>query len=77
MPIACCGRKEFKFNLIKFAEMIAKNSKTKVIIVKNMVELSKYLKNLISDEIIIGIRAGTISKWMSDLNIYYDFRKLL
>ena len=48
--------------------MIAKNSKTKVIIVKNMVELSKYLKkNLISDEIIIGMGAGTISKWMSDL----------
>ena len=68
-PLYAAGEnKNSKFNLIKFAEMIAKNSKTKVIIVKNMVELSKYLKkNLISDEIIIGMGAGTISKWMSDL----------
>ena len=68
-PLYAAGEnKNSKFNLIKFAEMIAKNSKTKVILVKNMVELSKYLKkNLISDEIIIGMGAGTISKWMSDL----------
>ena len=68
-PLYAAGeRKNSKFNLIKFAEMIAKNSKTQVILVKNEVELSKYLKkNLISDEIIIGMGAGTISKWMSDL----------
>ena len=60
--------KNSKFNLIKFAEMIAKNSKTQVILVKNEVELSKYLKkNLISDEIIIGMGAGSISKWMAEL----------
>ena len=60
--------KNSKFNLIKFAEMIAKNSKTQVILVKNNIELSKYLKkNLISDEIVIGMGAGTISKWMADL----------
>tara|TARA_Y100000591_G_scaffold324331_1_gene343538 strand:+ start:234 stop:1631 length:1398 start_codon:yes stop_codon:yes gene_type:complete len=68
-PLYAAGEnKNSKFNLIKFAEMIAKNSKTQVILVKNVVELSKYLKkNLISDEIIIGMGAGTISKWMSDL----------
>ena len=68
-PLYAAGeRKNSKFNLIKFAEMIAKNSKTQVILVKNEVELSKYLKkNLISDEIIIGMGAGTISKWMSEL----------
>ena len=45
-----------------------KNSKTQVIIVKNEIELSKYLKrNLISNEIIIGMGAGSISKWMTDL----------
>ena len=61
-------KKNSKFNLIKFAEMIAKNSKTQVILVKNNIELSKYLKkNLISDEIVIGMGAGTISKWMADL----------
>ena len=45
-----------------------KNSNTQVIIVKNEIELSKYLrKNLISDEIIIGMGAGLISKWMRGL----------
>ena len=45
-----------------------KNSNTQVIIVKNEDELSKYLKkNLISNEIIIGMGAGLISKWMTGL----------
>ena len=45
-----------------------KNSNTQVIIVKNEIELTKYLrKNLISDEIIIGMGAGLISKWMAGL----------
>jgi len=68
-PLYAAGeKKNSKFNLIKFAEMIAKNSKTQVILVKNNIELSKYLKkNLISDEIVIGMGAGTISKWMADL----------
>ena len=53
---------------IKFAELIAKNSKTQVIIVKNQVELSNFLKrHLTSNEIIIGMGAGAISRWMSEL----------
>ena len=45
-----------------------KNSNTQVIIVKNEIELSKHLrKNLISDEIIIGMGAVVISKWMRGL----------
>ena len=52
----------------KFAELIARNSSTQVIIVKNEIDLSKYLKkNLISDEIIIGMGAGLISKWITNL----------
>ena len=48
--------------------MISKKSDTQVIIVKNQTELSNYLKkNLISDEIIIGMGAGSITKWMSGL----------
>ena len=68
-PLYAAGEnKNSKFNLIKFAEMIAKNSKTQVILIKNNIELSKYLKkNLISDEIVIGMGAGTISKWMANL----------
>ena len=68
-PLYAAGEsKNSKFNLIQFAEMIAKNSKTQVILIKNEFELSKYLKkNLISDEIIIGMGAGIVSKWMTDL----------
>ena len=68
-PLYAAGeKKNIKFNLVNFAELIMKNSKTQVIIVKNEIELSKYLKrNLISNEIIIGMGAGSISKWMTDL----------
>ena len=68
-PLYAAGeKKNSKFNLIQFANSISKNSKTQVIIVKNETELSKYFKkNLISDEIIIGMGAGVISKWMAGL----------
>ena len=66
MPLG--ERKNSKFNLLNFAKMISKNSKTKVIMVKDQKELSIFLKkNLISNEIIIGMGAGTISQWMRDL----------
>ena len=68
-PLYAAGeKKNFKFNQVKFAELIMKNSNTQVIIVKNEFELSKYLRrNLISNEIIIGMGAGSISKWMTGL----------
>ena len=56
------------FNLFNFAKLISKNSKTQVVLVKNQKELSNYFKkNLISDEIIIGMGAGSISQWMREL----------
>ena len=68
-PLYPAGEKiDSKFNKIKFANLIAKNSKTQVVIVKNELQLSKYFKkNLINDEIIIGMGAGLISKWMARL----------
>ena len=60
--------KNNKFNLAKFSSLIAKNSKTQVILVKNEIQLVKYFKkNLLSNEIIIGMGAGVISKWMNNL----------
>ena len=45
-------------------------SNTQVIIIKNFNEIIKYLKkNLVSDEIIIGMGAGSISKFMRSLKI--------
>ena len=60
----------FSFSVIKinFAKLISKYSHTQVIIIKNQNELVKYLKNNLSgSEIIIGMGAGSISKWMRDL----------
>ena len=68
-PLYAAGeRKNYKFNKTKFANLIAKNSKTQVVIVTDEIELKKFLKkNLINNEIIIGMGAGIISKWMERL----------
>ena len=43
-------------------------SKTQVILINNQIQLGKFLKkNLIKNEIVIGMGAGIISKWMNDL----------
>ncbi len=70
-PIYAAGEKKRKnFNLLNFSKLISKNSKTQVIIIKNKIELLKYFKkNLISNEIIIGMGAGLISKWMRELKL--------
>ena len=68
-PLYAAGeRRNPKFNLIKFADSISKNSKTQVIIVNNETDLRKFFqKNLINNEIIIGMGAGIISKWIGGL----------
>ena len=68
-PLYAAGeRKNSKFDLIQFSKLISKNSKTQVIIAKSEIDLVRFIKkNLISDEIIIGMGAGIISKWMTDL----------
>ena len=59
-----------RFNSIEFAKLISKFSKTQVIVIKNFEEIEKYFKkNLTSDEIIIGMGAGLISKHMRELKI--------
>ena len=68
-PIYAAGEnKSSRFNQKLFAKSIAKYSKTQVILVENQIQLKKYFdKNLLSDEIIIGMGAGLISKWMNNL----------
>ena len=57
-----------RFSLFNFAKLISKNSKTQTVLVKNKKELSNYFKkNLVNDEIIIGMGAGSISQWMKEL----------
>ena len=60
-----------KFNLIKFGNMISKDSKVEVLVVRDEENLKKYFKhNLIVNEIIIGMGAGSISNWMRNLKFY-------
>ena len=68
-PMYAAGeKKNLNFNLLNFAKSISKYSKTQVVLVKNQKELSNYFKkNLISNEIIIGMGAGVISQWMRGL----------
>ena len=54
--------------MIKFAKSISNNSNTQVILVNNEMELKNYFKrDLMSNEIIIGMGAGKISKWITGL----------
>ena len=66
-PLYAAGeKKNFKFNILKFGNLIAKNSNTQVIIIKDEIDLANYFKkNLINNEIVIGMGAGIISKWMT------------
>tara|TARA_B100000579_G_scaffold429966_1_gene442592 strand:+ start:1133 stop:2530 length:1398 start_codon:yes stop_codon:yes gene_type:complete len=68
-PIYAAGeKKDLNFNLLNFSKLISKNSKTQVVLVKDQKELSNFFKkNLFSDEVIIGMGAGSISKWMREL----------
>ena len=68
-PIYAAGeKKNFNFNMIKFADLISKQSNTQVVIAKSERDVSLFLKkNLVNDEIIIGMGAGLISKWIMGL----------
>ena len=68
-PLYPAGEKnKLNFNKINFAKLISQNSKTQVILVKSQNDISNYFKkHLLEDEIIIGMGAGSISKWMREL----------
>ena len=68
-PLYAAGeKKDPGFKMIEFARQISKMSKTQVIIIEDYKDLEKYFKaNLLNDEIIIGMGAGTISKHMRNL----------
>ncbi len=68
-PIYAAGEKLDKnFDLKKFGKMISINSKVEVIILKDEKNFKNYLKkNMLKNEIIIGMGAGSISTWMRNL----------
>ena len=61
-------KKKLRFNMFEFAKLISKFSKTQVIMIEDYRGIENYFKkNLISNEIIIGMGAGSISKYMREL----------
>ncbi len=68
-PIYAAGEKrDLKFKNIEFAKLISNLSKTQVVIMKDFNDIEKYFrKNLFYNEIIIGMGAGSISKYMRKL----------
>ena len=56
------------FNYNHFAKEIIKNSKVKLFLVNNNIQLAQFLKkNMNGDKIVIGMGAGSISNWMRKL----------
>ena len=68
-PIYTAGEKiKLGFNYLDFAREIIKNSKVKLFIVKDNIQLAKFLKkNIHGKKIVIGMGAGSISNWMKKL----------
>jgi UDP-N-acetylmuramate--alanine ligase len=68
-PIYAAGEKiELGFSYIKFAKEVMKNSKVKLFLIDDKFQLAKYIKNNIyGKKIVIGMGAGTISKWIREL----------
>tara|TARA_A100001011_G_C14291837_1_gene836551 strand:- start:625 stop:2022 length:1398 start_codon:yes stop_codon:yes gene_type:complete len=70
-PVYAAGEKiDKKYNSEKFAKLISQNSKVQVIIVGNEYDLKKFfIKNLLKNEIIVCMGAGSISKWIREMDL--------
>ena len=68
-PIYAAGEKiRLGFNYLNFAKQLIKNSKVKLFLVKDNIQLAKFLKkNMYGKKIVIGMGAGSISNWIRKL----------
>ena len=69
LPVYAAGEKiKLGFSYHEFAREIIKNSKVKLFLVKDNLQLAKFIKkNIYGKKIVIGMGAGTISNWMKKL----------
>ena len=65
-PVYSAGEKKmYNFDQDNFSKLISKKSKVQVINIQNQEELKNYIKkNLLNDEMIICMGAGSISNWI-------------
>ena len=70
-PVYAAGEKIDKnYDQIEFAKLITLKSNVQVILIKDEKDLRKFfIKNLISNELIICMGAGSISKWIREMKI--------
>ena len=68
-PVYSAGERiKYNFNQENFSKLIARKSKTQVVNIKNQKELKIYIKkNLLKDEMIICMGAGSISSWIREI----------
>ena len=68
-PVYSAGEKlKLGFKYIDFAKAIIKNSKVNVFLIKNEIELAKFVRqNVYGKKIVIGMGAGSISSWIRNL----------
>ena len=68
-PVYAAGEKiDKKYNPISFAKSIIEQSKVQVILVKGEKDLNNFFKkNLIDNEIVVCMGAGSISKWLREM----------
>ena len=69
-PVYSAGEKiKYNFNQDYFSQLISKKSKIQVINIKDQKELSNYFKkNLLEDEMVICMGAGSISNWIREIS---------
>ena len=68
-PIYSAGEKvKYNFSQHNFSALISKKSKIQVINIKNKNDLKNYfIKNLLEDEMVICMGAGSISSWIREI----------
>ena len=68
-PVYSAGEKvKYNFNQNKFSQLISKKSKIQVINIQNQNELKNYFKkNLLDNELVICMGAGSISNWIREI----------
>ena len=69
-PVYSAGEKiKYNFNQDYFSQLISKKSKIQVLNIKDQKELSNYFKkNLLEDEMVICMGAGSISNWIREIS---------
>ena len=68
-PVYAAGEKiDKKYNPVNFAKLITQHSNVQVILVNNQEDLNNFFKkNLIENEIVICMGAGSISRWLREM----------